>query len=83
MSQTRRDYVRELNNYLHGYPSGDLTKHLSWETWQEGPEHQVTHHAIANFQQQQIGYGIGVAKGTAKVQAASQALAYVQQAHPY
>ncbi|KAH9169638.1 hypothetical protein EDB89DRAFT_2244508 [Lactarius sanguifluus] len=41
------DPVRDLNNYLQGHSSGNITTLLSWETTQQGPQHQVTHYATA------------------------------------
>ncbi|KAN0136184.1 hypothetical protein V8E53_006044 [Lactarius tabidus] len=80
---SQQDPVRDLNNYLQSYPGGNLSSQLSWVTTHDGPQHQVTHYATANFQRQAIGSGRGVSKGLAKAAAAIQALQYLQQALPY
>jgi len=68
------DPVRDLNNALQGYPTGNLTPQLSWEERVEGPNHQVTHFATAKFRGVDVGRGRGVSKGVAKREAAIQAL---------
>ncbi|KAF8266748.1 hypothetical protein EI94DRAFT_1802628 [Lactarius quietus] len=84
MSQPQReDPVRDLNNYLQGHPRGNLVPLLSWTTTVDGPCHQVTHYATANFQRQAIGSGSAVSKGNAKAAAAIEALQYLRQNCPY
>ncbi|KAI9434790.1 hypothetical protein H4582DRAFT_743726 [Lactarius indigo] len=73
------DPVRDLNNYLQGHPTGNLTTLLSWETKQEGPQHQAKHYATAKLQGQPIGHGYGQHKNGAKAMAATEALQYLRQ----
>ncbi|KAH9071597.1 hypothetical protein EDB83DRAFT_259615 [Lactarius deliciosus] len=68
------DPVRNLNNYLQAHPSGNLTPQFSWEMSKEGPNHQITHHAIAKFRGVEVGRGKGVSMGLAKRDAANIAL---------
>ncbi|KAN0128580.1 hypothetical protein V8E53_013625, partial [Lactarius tabidus] len=69
------DPVRDLNNY---FQRQHMTTQFSWVYQQEGPNHQVTHHATAKFRGVQIGYGRGTAIGVAKKEAAIQALQYIK-----
>ncbi|KAF8266739.1 hypothetical protein EI94DRAFT_1701516 [Lactarius quietus] len=73
---SQQNYVRDLNNYLQGCPRGNLTPHLSWDATEEGPGHQVTHHATVKFRGKEIGHGENAAKGKAMAAAAKQALQY-------
>ncbi len=41
------DPVRDLNNFLQGQPSGNLTKEFVWVSRKEGPEHDTTYHITA------------------------------------
>ncbi|KAI9439540.1 hypothetical protein H4582DRAFT_1535387 [Lactarius indigo] len=68
------DPVRDLNNYLQGHPSGNLTSQLSWELMQEGLSHELTYNAYAKFRGVEIGHGCGASKSLAKREAAVQAL---------
>ncbi|KAH8982434.1 hypothetical protein EDB92DRAFT_1952324 [Lactarius akahatsu] len=68
------DFVRDLNNFLQGHPSGNLTTQFSWEMKTDGPNHQITHHAVAKLRGVEIGRGKGVSMGLAKREAANIAL---------
>lgn len=69
------DPVRDLNNY---FQSLHMSTYFSWELRQEGPNHQVTHHAAAKFRGVEIGYGRGTALGLAKREAAIRALQHIK-----
>ena len=45
--QLNQDPVRDLNNYLHDHPSGNLMPFFSWDLNQSGPDHQKIHYATA------------------------------------
>jgi len=68
------DPVRDLNNFLQGHPSGNLTPQFSWDAKQEGPGHQVIHLVTAKFRGVEIGCGRATAMGPAKKEAAIIAL---------
>lgn len=72
------DPVRDLNNYLQAHRSGNLTPQFSWEMSKEGPNHQITHRAIAKFRGVEVGHGKGVSMGLAKKEAAITALQYLK-----
>ncbi|KAH9029313.1 hypothetical protein EDB83DRAFT_2654975 [Lactarius deliciosus] len=70
--------VRDLNNYLQGHPTGNLTLHLSWVMRQEGPSHMVTYYVIAKLRGVEIGHGRGPSMAMAKSEAALQALQHLK-----
>ncbi|KAN0140806.1 hypothetical protein V8E53_001250 [Lactarius tabidus] len=74
------DPVRDLNNYLQGHQNSSLRSQFSWVLRQEGPNHQVTHHATATceFRGNDIGHGRGSAPSLAKRDAAIQALQHLR-----
>jgi hypothetical protein len=41
------DPVRDLNNFLQGQPSGNLTKEFKWISKKEGPGHNAVFHVTA------------------------------------
>jgi len=66
------DPVRDLNNLLQR--NGNLTPYLSWWLYEDGPHHQRNHYAIAKFNGEEIGSGMGFSKENAKKEAAIEAL---------
>ena len=88
------DPVRDLNDFLQKPPERRPNAKFSWALSQEGPNHQVTHYATAKCEVfsyvtnlvrwatlvrgAEIGRGRGAAIGTAKKEAAMQALAYLK-----
>jgi hypothetical protein len=43
----QRDYAVELNNFLQGHPTGNLTKHFQYVMTREGRDDAPTHIATA------------------------------------
>lgn len=74
------DPVRDLNNYIsrNRDARGNLARHFSWSLRQEGPDRQKTHYATAKLHGQNIGSGCGLTIGSAKQEAATQALQYLE-----
>ncbi|KAH9002436.1 hypothetical protein EDB86DRAFT_2827380 [Lactarius hatsudake] len=69
------DPVRDLNNFLQGHPSGNLTSLLRFRNEQTGPNNQATHqgtytyltvNAFAAVRGVIVGTGRGTAIGVAK-----------------
>ncbi|KAH9960444.1 hypothetical protein BC827DRAFT_1268156 [Russula dissimulans] len=75
---TERDYAVELNNFLQGHPTGDLTQFFHYAMTRDGPNHSVTHVAHAMFRGNSYGEGRGKKMGVAKREAAMHALEYFQ-----
>ncbi|KAI0294376.1 hypothetical protein BC826DRAFT_1011968 [Russula brevipes] len=64
----------ELNNYLQGHPSGNLTPFFTYTMSQSGNDLQPTHHTTARFAGNIVGEGRGKTKGASKRAAAMNAL---------
>jgi len=73
---TESDYAVELNNFLQGHSTGDLTPFFHYAMTRDGPGHSVTHIAHAMFRGKSYGEGRGKNKGAAKREAARHALEF-------
>ncbi|KAH9960446.1 hypothetical protein BC827DRAFT_1376708 [Russula dissimulans] len=71
-----RDYAVELNNFLQGHPTGDLTPFFHYALTKDGPNDSVIHAARVIFRGNSYGEGRGRKIGIAKREAARHALEF-------
>ncbi|KAI0035115.1 hypothetical protein K488DRAFT_83321 [Vararia minispora EC-137] len=70
-NMTSPDYMLMLNTHLQRMRQAE---YLVWEFYETGPQHQLTHTAIAKLNGYPIGRGEGLTRSIAKQRAAHQFL---------
>ncbi|KAN0128586.1 hypothetical protein V8E53_013631 [Lactarius tabidus] len=73
------DYIADdLNTWLQRSPEGDVSREISWEMTQGGPDNQTIYGATVKFRGVTLGEGKGTSREPAKSAASKNALIYLK-----